>query len=66
MNQKGYLYELIAKRAYELWEQRGKPSGSGEADWLRAEKEIRHHFSLDSTQPSYLAFAPDPSEGPCE
>jgi Protein of unknown function (DUF2934) len=25
--------------AYELWEQRGRPAGSPDGDWLRAEQE---------------------------
>ncbi|MHB8524992.1 MAG: DUF2934 domain-containing protein [Candidatus Acidiferrales bacterium] len=30
----------IRQRAYELWEQRGRPIGSPEVDWFRAENEI--------------------------
>jgi Protein of unknown function (DUF2934) len=33
--------EEIAFRARRLWEQRGRPTGSAEGDWLRAEEEIR-------------------------
>jgi hypothetical protein len=33
--------EEIAVRAYQLWEERGRPIGSPEEDWSRAEKEIR-------------------------
>jgi Protein of unknown function (DUF2934) len=33
--------EEIAVRAYHLWEERGRPIGSPEEDWSRAEKEIR-------------------------
>jgi hypothetical protein len=46
-NEQEFLRHEIAKRAYELWEQRGRPVGSGEQDWLAAEKAIRHHLSLD-------------------
>jgi DUF2934 family protein len=42
------LHDIIAKRAYELWEERGCPIGSPHQDWDRAEKEIRHHLSLDN------------------
>ena len=28
--------EAIAERAYQLWEERGKPQGSPEEDWHRA------------------------------
>ena len=47
MNREEFLYNEIAKRAYELWEQRGRPVGSSEQDWIAAEKEIRHHLSLN-------------------
>ncbi len=30
----------IATRAYFLWEQRGRPQGSPEADWFRAQEEL--------------------------
>jgi Protein of unknown function (DUF2934) len=36
------LHEEIAHRAYELWEQRGRPKGSREEDWFRAESELSH------------------------
>ena len=31
----------IARRAYQLWEQRGCPAGSPESDWYQAEAELR-------------------------
>jgi hypothetical protein len=31
----------IAQLAYTLWEQRGYPSGSAEADWVEAEQRLR-------------------------
>ena len=31
----------IALRAYQLWEQRGCPPGSPEADWYQAEAELK-------------------------
>jgi hypothetical protein len=30
----------IAKRAYSLWEQSGRPDGSAERYWLLAEREV--------------------------
>jgi hypothetical protein len=30
----------IARLAYAYWEERGKPLGSAEADWVRAEDEL--------------------------
>jgi hypothetical protein len=32
--------EAIRKRAYEIYEERGKADGNAEGDWLRAEAEI--------------------------
>jgi hypothetical protein len=40
------LQHLIQKRAYELYEARGRKPGGEREDWLRAEKEIKHHFNL--------------------
>jgi hypothetical protein len=31
----------IAARAYELWQERGSPIGSPEADWFRAVEELK-------------------------
>jgi hypothetical protein len=31
----------IAARAYQLWEERGRPDGSPEEDWYRAAEELR-------------------------
>jgi monoterpene epsilon-lactone hydrolase len=35
-------HEEIARRAYQLWEERGRPDGSHEEDWYRAEQELRY------------------------
>jgi hypothetical protein len=32
--------EEIARRAYELWEQGGRPEGKDAENWLRAEAEL--------------------------
>jgi Protein of unknown function (DUF2934) len=31
----------IAARAYELWQERGRPIGSDQEDWLQAERELK-------------------------
>jgi hypothetical protein len=31
------MWERIAKKAYELWEQRGRPDGDDLRDWFEAE-----------------------------
>jgi len=33
-------HEFVAKLAYKLWEQRGRPFGSAEVDWLAAERAV--------------------------
>jgi hypothetical protein len=33
--------DAIAKRAYELWEARGCPSGNGNDDWQLAKKQLQ-------------------------
>jgi 4-alpha-glucanotransferase len=40
-NQKDDSTSLIAKRAYELFEQRGRQSGNSDQDWLQAERETK-------------------------
>jgi hypothetical protein len=34
----GDVHEVMAKLAYQFWEQRGRPFGSPEVDWFAAEK----------------------------
>ena len=33
-------HEFVAKLAYKLWEERGRPLGSPEVDWLAAERAV--------------------------
>ena len=33
-------HEFVAKLAYHYWEERGRPFGSPEADWFRAERAV--------------------------
>lgn len=40
MNQSQPSRETIAERAYQLWEQAGKPAGRDDEFWLRAESEL--------------------------
>jgi hypothetical protein len=34
------MHEYIQRRAYELWESEGRPTGRDQAHWLQAEGEI--------------------------
>jgi hypothetical protein len=33
--------EDIARLAYQIWEKRGRPIGSGEVDWYEAERQLQ-------------------------
>jgi hypothetical protein len=39
-NSRNVIHESIAVRAYELWEQSGKPENQSDALWLQAEQEL--------------------------
>lgn len=36
----GWEYERIARRAYELYEQRGRQEGRDLEDWMKAEQQL--------------------------
>jgi sporulation protein YlmC with PRC-barrel domain len=40
------LCDLIKKRAYELFEQSGRMESSDLQNWLRAEREVKHHLGV--------------------
>ena len=42
----GFIADLIRKRAYHLFEARGRQQGHELDDWLQAEREIKHHLGL--------------------
>ena len=44
------LDDQIRQRAYELWEQAGRPDGSGIEFWLQAEHEIAAETSPEPPQ----------------
>jgi hypothetical protein len=33
--------DVVARRAYDIWQSHGCPSGTATADWLRAEAELQ-------------------------
>jgi len=43
---------LIRKRAYQLFEARGRRQGHELDDWLQAEREIEHHLGLQTVTSS--------------
>jgi len=42
----------VAVLAYQIWQQRGCPIGSGKDDWFQAEKELKERTGLTSTLPA--------------
>ena len=55
------FHAQVEKLSYQFWEERGRPLGSPEEDWFRAERELRHHFgpsfSLPFDSPMVLPFS---------
>ena len=43
----GSFQEAVARLAYAYWEARGFQGGSPEADWLRAEQELRAAYTAN-------------------
>ena len=46
-NQSSETYEIISRRAFELFESRGAAPGREKEDWLRAESELLHPVPLN-------------------
>jgi hypothetical protein len=44
-DEQNLLRALIARRAYEIYEERGRSDGEDVNDWLRAEAEVRSAFT---------------------
>lgn len=42
MNSPGPSHQEVESRAYKLWQERGRPMGTPEADWFKAEQELSH------------------------
>jgi hypothetical protein len=43
--------DKIAARAYEIWVQGGKRSGTGLQDWLQAEAQLRYELQTQAAEP---------------
>lgn len=50
-DEQNLLSELIARRAYEIYEERGRSDGEDMNDWLRAEAEIKSAFTAKEPRP---------------
>jgi hypothetical protein len=52
-NSRGVIHETIATRAYEMWEQGGRPDNQAEAFWLAAEcEQVTGHHSQPLREPA--------------
>jgi hypothetical protein len=49
------LRDLIARRAYELFEERGRIDGDDVNDWLRAEVEVRSSIGMANPETTEVA-----------
>lgn len=54
--------ERVMQRAYEIWEQEGRPEGRQEEHWRRAEEEISRHGNGPKEQDR--GAAPTTSDAP--
>ena len=50
--------------AYELWDRRGRPVGSPEDDWLRAEKILSGQQAQEQPQPALVGAGVEPDGFP--
>ena len=50
--------EDIARLAYQIWEERGRPVGSAEVDWYEAERQLQPRSSERPPPPTGPALAP--------
>jgi hypothetical protein len=49
-------HEAIARRAHALWEERGRPEGSQEEDWFRAQDELRNQSGDAGVERAFCEF----------
>ncbi len=64
MNQTSPSPDATARRAYELWEQAGRPDGRDQEFWLRAEVELAAPRSAVGVPPVIMLPPPLPTATP--
>lgn len=65
LDQQETVHDLIAERAYQLWEERGRPWGSPEVDWQEAVRELCEGGLAklnDASTPPFSAVSMEPAE----
>jgi hypothetical protein len=50
--------EAIAKLAYQIWEERGRPPGSAEGDWYEAERQLQIQTGAMPRSPTGQTLGP--------
>ena len=60
----GDAHEVTARLAYQFWEQRGRPFGSPEVDWLAAEKALASAQRDSNVDFPLYGVAMEANEGP--
>ncbi len=40
--------ELVRRRAYQIWEQAGRPEGTDQENWMQAAREIDEEMAEDA------------------
>ena len=50
--------EAIAKLAYQIWEERGRPPGSAEGDWYEAERQLQIQTAAMPRSPTGQTLGP--------
>ncbi len=57
------IHEIIAARAFELWEKYGRPENQALNNWLQAERELLsgRRVRRSSSNPPHLTFEPEPA-----
>jgi hypothetical protein len=50
--------EEIARLAYQIWEERGRPIGSAEVDWYEAERQLQIRGGAMPPSPTGRALEP--------
>jgi DUF2934 family protein len=44
-------HDEIERLAYQFWEERGRPFGSPDVDWLRAQEDLARNLDLSEQLP---------------
>lgn len=57
-----YTEQDVRRRAYELWESRGRPDGSSADDWMAAEQALKLEFEREAGATPFEPLAANAAE----